>query len=165
MKEGRFREDLYYRINVVSIHVPPLRKRQIDIMPLALSFLDHFNRKFGKDVGPFSSDAVAALESAYWAGNVRELQNVVERAVVIRAGGPIVPGDLALSGGGDMATEDTAQPATSLPYREARARFELGYFENLLKIANGNVSEVARLSGISRQNLYPYFSRLGVLKK
>jgi DNA-binding NtrC family response regulator len=165
MKEGRFREDLYYRINVVSIQVPPLRQRQIDIMPLALSFLDHFNRKFGKDIGPFSSDAVAALEGAYWAGNVRELQNVVERAVVIKAGGPIVPGDLGMSGAHGTAPEGGAQSATPLPYREARDRFELGYFENLLKVANGNVSEVARLSGISRQNLYPYFNRLGVLKK
>ncbi|MCX7150120.1 MAG: sigma-54 dependent transcriptional regulator [Rhodocyclales bacterium] len=165
MKEGRFREDLYYRINVVSIQVPPLRKRQMDIMPLALSFLGHFNRKFGKDVGPFRPDAIAVLENAYWAGNVRELQNAVERAVVIKAGGPINSDDIGLPGTSASALDSTATSATPLPYRSARERFELEYFENLLKIAGGNVSEVARLSGISRQNLYPYFSRLGVLKK
>ncbi|MCX7175462.1 MAG: sigma-54 dependent transcriptional regulator [Proteobacteria bacterium] len=165
MKEGRFREDLYYRINVVNIQVPPLRQRQRDIMPLALSFLDHFNHKFGKDVGPFTPQAIAALENAYWPGNVRELQNVVERAVVIKTEGPIIPEDLSMSGTNDRPLEGAAQSATPLPYREARDRFELCYFENLLKIADGNVSEVARLSGISRQNLYPYFNRLGVLKK
>ncbi|MCX7168086.1 MAG: sigma-54 dependent transcriptional regulator [Rhodocyclales bacterium] len=165
MKEGRFREDLYYRINVVNIQVPPLRKRQKDIMPLAISFLDHFNQKFGKDIGPFTPDAVAALESAYWAGNVRELQNVVERAVVIKAGGPINPEDIGMPDTGDRPIDATAQSPTPLPYRRARERFELEYFENLLKIAGGNVSEVARLSGITRQNLYPYFNRLGVLKK
>jgi len=165
MKEGRFREDLYYRINVVNIQVPPLRQRQKDIMPLALSFLDHFNRKFGKDIGPFTPHAIAILENAYWAGNVRELQNVVERAVVIKGSGPIVPEDLSMPGTCDRPLESNAQSAPPIPYREARDRFELRYFENLLNIADGNVSEVARLSGISRQNLYPYFNRLGIPKK
>ncbi|MCX7173572.1 MAG: sigma-54 dependent transcriptional regulator [Proteobacteria bacterium] len=164
-KEGRFREDLFYRINVVTIQVPPLRKRQKDIMPLAWSFLDHFNRKFGRDIGPFTPDAIAALEGAYWAGNVRELQNVVERAVVIKAGGPINSEDLGMSNTDDRTIDKVAQPATPLRFRIARERFELEYFENLLKISGGNVSEVARLSGITRQNLYPYFNRLGVLKK
>ena len=164
MKEGRFREDLYYRINVVNVQVPPLRQRQRDIMPLALSFLDHFNRKFCKDVGPFTPHAITALENAYWAGNVRELQNVIERAVVIKTGGPIIPEDLYMSGTNDRPVESAVQSATPIPYREARDRFELDYFQNLLSIAEGNVSEVARLSGISRQNLYPYFNRLGVLK-
>jgi len=164
-KEGRFREDLFYRINVVMIQVPPLRKRQQDIMPLAWSFLDHFNRKFSRDVGPFTPDAIAALEAAYWPGNVRELQNVVERAVVINAGGPISPEDMGMSAVGDIPIDGVADSATPLHFRRARERFELEYFENLLKIAGGNVSEVARLSGITRQNLYPYFNRLGVLKK
>lgn len=164
-KEGRFREDLFYRINVVTIQVPPLRKRQKDIMPLAWSFLEHFNRKFGRDIGPFTPDAIAALESAYWSGNVRELQNVVERAVVIKAGGPINSEDLGMSGASDTPIESATQLAAPLPYRRAREQFELEYFENLLKATGGNVSEVARLSGITRQNLYPYFNRLGVLKK
>lgn len=163
MKEGRFREDLYYRINVVTIQVPPLRKRQRDIMPMALSFLDHFNRKFGKDIGPFTPDAIAALENAHWAGNVRELQNVVERAVVIKAGGPINPDDIGIPAiSRSVAPENGSASATPLPYRRARQQFEREYFENLLKTADGNVSEVARLSGIARQNLYPYFNRLGV---
>lgn len=165
MKEGRFREDLYYRINVVNIQVPPLRQRHGDIMPLALSFLDHFNRKFAKDIGPFTPDAIAALETAYWAGNVRELQNVVERAVVIKAGGPINPDDIGMPSASKSVSQTAETSAASLPFRKARQRFEREYFENLLKTTGGNVSEVARLSGISRQNLYPYFNRLGVLKK
>jgi len=164
VKEGHFREDLFYRINVVTIQVPPLRKRQKDIMLIALAFLDHFNRKFGKSVGPFTPETIAVLEGAYWAGNVRELQNVVERAVVIKAGGPVNPEDLGMSAA-SRSEADGAMAAAPLPYRQARERFEHEYFENLLELAGGNVSEVARLSGITRQNLYPYFNRLGVLKK
>lgn len=164
MKAGRFRSDLYYRINVVGVRVPPLRERREDIVALALFFLDEFNRKFGKNAGPYTPDAISALESADWAGNVRELQHAAERAVVVNSGGPIGPADLGiLSGsGGAGAATPAAQPT---PFREARERFEREYFANLLRSTGGNVSEAARLSGIARQNFYGYIERLGLVTK
>ncbi|MBL0151320.1 MAG: sigma-54-dependent Fis family transcriptional regulator [Ideonella sp.] len=159
---GRFRSDLYYRINVVPLRVPPLRERRDDILPLALFFLDHFNRKFGKAAGPLQSDAIAALEAAHWAGNVRELKHTIERAVVINRGGPIPVDDLGLPG----KLSDVAQPPGKLlPYREARQQFERAYFSDLMQAADGNVSEAARLSGVARQNIYGHLERADTVTK
>lgn len=160
VKAGRFRSDLYYRINVIVVHVPPLRKRQEDIVPLALFFLDHFNRKFGKKVGPFALGTIAAMESAYWAGNVRELKHAVERAVVINVGGQIFPADLGIPGGGLPSAAPNLQP---LPFRDARERFEREYFSSLLYATDGNVTEAARQSGIARQNFYNHIKQLGIV--
>jgi len=159
---GRFRSDLYYRINVVPLRVPPLRERRDDILPLALFFLDHFNRKFNKAAGPLQPDAVARLEGAQWAGNVRELKHTIERAVVINPGGPVGAADLGLQG---PAADAIALPTQPLPYREAYLRFERTYFTNLLQLADGNVSEASRLSGIARQNIYGHLERAGVVTK
>ena len=160
VKAGRFRSDLYYRINVVVVHVPPLRQRQEDIVPLALFFLDHFNRKFGKKVGPFALGTIPAMESAYWAGNVRELKHAVERAVVINVGGPIFPADLGIVSGGLPSAAPSPQ---FLPFRDAREHFEREYFSSLLQATGGNVTEAARQSGIARQNFYNHIKQLGIV--
>jgi two-component system response regulator HydG len=160
-KAGRFRADLFYRINVVALRVPPLRERPEDIMPLALYYLDHFNDKFGKEVGPLTPEAFAALEAAAWAGNVRELQHAVERAVAVKAAGPITPADLGLAPA--AAAPATAAHAPAAPFREARDVFEREYFAGLLAAAGGNVSEAARMSGIARQNFYAHIKRLGLV--
>lgn len=159
---GRFRSDLYYRINVVRLRVPPLRERRDDILPLALFFLDHFNRKFGKDAGPLRSEAIAALESAHWAGNVRELKHTIERAVVINSGGPVAVDDLGLPG---KLSDVEKVPGQLLPYREARLQFDRAYFAALMQAADGNVSEAARLSGLARQNIYGHLERADVVTK
>jgi two-component system response regulator HydG len=159
---GRFRSDLYYRINVVPLRVPALRERREDILPLALFFLDHFNRKFNKEAGPLQSDAIASLEGAQWAGNVRELKHTIERAVVINAGGPITVEHLGIAAASGQAQVLPTQP---LPYREAHLRFERSYFTGLLRAADGNVSEASRLSGIARQNIYGHLERAGVVTK
>ena len=156
-KAGRFREDLFYRINVVRMRVPPLRERPEDIHALALYFLDYFNAKFGKTAGTFTPDAMAALETAAWPGNVRELQHAVERAVAVNADTPIAPRDLALAAI-DRSHFDTG--GEILPFREAREFFEREYFANVLRAAKGNVSEAARLSGIARQNLHSRVAKL-----
>jgi len=164
MKAGRFRSDLYYRINVVVMRVPPLRERREDIVALALFFLDHFNRKFGKNAGPYTTEAITALETSAWPGNVRELQHAVERAVVSNVAGPVHPADFGtLSGSGGF--QAAASVDQLLPFREARERFEREYFANLLHSAGGNVSEAARLSGIARQNFYGHIERLGIVTK
>lgn len=164
MRAGRIRSDLYYRINVVAIQIPPLRERREDIVALALFFLDHFRSKFGKTVGPYTPEAITALETAHWAGNVRELQNAVERAVVINAGSPILPTDFGISSVNEGSLAVAASDAT-LSFREAQKQFEHDYFSRLLHLAGGNVSEAARRSGIARQNFYNHVERLGIVLK
>jgi DNA-binding NtrC family response regulator len=163
VKAGDFRSDLYYRINVNLLRVPPLRERREDILSLALLFLDQFNSKFDKKAGPLVPEALAALEAAHWTGNVRELQHVIERAVVVNVRGPIVVADLEL-GAHDRAAGDheASRPAS---FEEARERFERAYFIDLLHSVGGNVSEAARQSHISRQALHRYLKQLGIVTK
>ena len=163
---GRFRSDLYYRINVVPLRVPPLRERRDDILPLCLFFLEHFNRKFNKNAGPLQGDAIATLETAHWAGNVRELKHTIERAVVVNAGEPIVSADLGVSSAAGDAVNVAAPVQTQLlPYREARLLFERAYFSNLMQAADGNVSEASRISGVARQNIYGHLERAEIVSK
>lgn len=163
IKAGHFRSDLYYRINVNLVRVPPLRERQEDILSLALFFLDQFNRKFGKAAGPFVPEALEALKASPWTGNVRELRHVIERAVVVNARGPIVVADLGL-GEHDRAAGDQ-ETGSMASFEEARKRFERAYFVDLLHSTGGNVSEAARQSQISRQALHRYLKHLGIVTK
>jgi two-component system response regulator AtoC len=163
VQAGRFREDLFYRINVVALRLPPLRERQGDIILLAAHFLDYFNSKFGKCCGPFTPAAVRLLDSCQWPGNVRQLKHCIERAVALHAGGPIDSRHLIEAGESAATTppliDAVPAPAAALRYQDARADFEQEYFRNLLAAAGGNVSEAARLSGIPRQNLYVRMKR------
>jgi DNA-binding NtrC family response regulator len=157
---GRFREDLFYRINVVDIEIPPLRQREEDIVPLAVHFLDEFNRKFGKQAGPLTADAIYLLEHYSWPGNVRQLRHTIERAVALHSGGPLSSADLQ-----DIAADDGAADdgdGSILSYQKERAAFERDYLVRLLKRAGGNVSEAARMSGIARQNIYVRMKRWGL---
>lgn len=165
VKAGRFREDLYYRIAVVTICMPPLRERTGDILPLAMHFLEVFNAKFGRRCGPFTPAAVQALESHAWEGNVRELQHCIERTVALHTDGPVSDMHLFPEGIDAMrAVAPLASPADSaLGYQDARATFERDYMVRLLDAAHGNVSEAARLSGIPRQNLYVRMKRWGIV--
>lgn len=167
VKAGRFREDLYYRIAVVTIAMPPLRDREGDIVALATHFLDHYNAKFGKACGPFTPAAMRALETCNWEGNVRQLQHCIERAVALHTGGPVESLHLFPSG---VPTQAEAHPggqapAAGLSYQEARAEFEREYLHRLLEATGGNVSEAARLSGIPRQNFYVKVKRWGLSLK
>jgi len=165
VKAGRFREDLYYRINVVALSLPPLRERSGDVIRLAVHFLDRYNAKFGKQCGPFTSAAVQALEACRWRGNVRELQHCIERVVALQPGGAIDA--IHLSPSCDPSPEDdpAVNPgaAKTLTYQDARAEFERDYMRRLLEAASGNMSEAARSSGIPRQNLYVRMKRWGLV--
>lgn len=161
VKAGRFREDLYYRIAVVTIRMPPLRERHADIAPLATHFLHHYATKFDRQCGPFTPEAMQALEACEWNGNIRQLQHCIERAVALHVGGAIdrshlFPDGLPLPAQRD---EPAISPAAPLGYQEARAAFEQEYLQRILDASGGNVSEAARLSGIPRQNLYVRMKR------
>jgi DNA-binding NtrC family response regulator len=167
VKAGRFREDLFYRINVVALTLPPLRERTGDVIRLAVHFLEKYNAKFSKHCGPFTPAAVQALNTQPWPGNVRELQHCIERVVALQADGPIDALHLCLAPETLQGTADDAPApiATAVGYQEARAEFERVYLQRLMEQAQGNVSEVARLSGIPRQNLYVRMKRWGIVTK
>lgn len=156
--EGRFREDLYWRLAVVVLTTPPLRERRSDIIGLATHFLDRLNARFGRNAGPFTPEALEALETAEWRGNVRELRHTIERVVALQPLGPITAGDLfgAPSGLGPPRGTPERLP---LDYATARERFEREWLDQLLEVARGNVSTAARLSGLARQNLYSRIRR------
>lgn len=158
VSEKHFREDLYYRINVVSLRIPPLREHRKDILELSLYFLDLFNQKFKKEVGPFTSEAIDFLEKYSWPGNVRQLRHAIERIVALQSAGPITTFHLEHLTPVKENNDRTESDAV-LSYSEERASFEHSYLQRLLNVAKGNISEAARISGIARQNLYERMKR------
>jgi two-component system response regulator GlrR len=148
---GRFREDLYYRLNVVSIALPALAERRDDIPLLANHFLVELSRRYGKPTRAFAPEAMACLVGASWKGNIRQLQNAIEKCVAL-CPTQIVPAALvarALEGpGDDLASFD-----------EARASFERDYLSQLLRITDGNVSQAARLAKRNRSDFYSLLNR------
>jgi two-component system NtrC family response regulator len=146
MAEGRFREDLYYRLNEVTLRVPPLRDRPGDAVVLASFFLRRFTAEYGRPVRGFSGAAAAAVKDHQWPGNVRELENRVKRAVVMADGPLLSAADLGLSAPGE-------EPP-SLAIRAARARAEREVLHLALAQAGSNLSKAAKLLGISRPTLY-----------
>jgi len=146
MSEGRFREDLYYRLNEVAIRVPPLRERLGDAAFLASFFVRRFTAEYDRPVRGFGPGALAALKDHSWPGNVRELENRVKRAVVMADGPLLSPTDLGLSTPGE-------EPQ-SLFIRAARARAEREVLQLALAQAGANLSKAAKLLGISRPTLY-----------
>ena len=148
--QGKFREDLYYRLHVLPIFLPPLRERPGDIAPLAQHFMQRFAQEMGKDVKGFTPEALQRLMLYEWKGNVRELANAVERAVVLTSTSMITP-DLLLLGKPEMQSAQQTEPST---LREARERFERKYLIQVLTSVNGNVSRAAELSGKDRAEFY-----------
>ena len=151
---GRFREDLYYRLNEVRVTVPPLREREGDPVLLANFFINRFNQQFGRKLKGFASDALTAIAVHPWRGNVRELENRVKRAVVMAEGVTISAADLELA--------PAELPFGSLDLREARARAERGVTQMALAQSGGNLSRAAKLLGISRPTLYGLLEGLGL---
>ncbi len=152
MAVGNFREDLYYRLNVVHLEVPPLARRRQDIPLLAKHFLKALNEETGKQVRGFSREAMELLLSADYPGNVRQLRNVVEQAHALTTT-PVIPANLvqkALRGKRDNAI---------VPLTDAKRRFEKEYLTNLLQITGGNVSQAARLASRNRTEFYKLLHR------
>ena len=168
VRDGEFREDLFYRINVVSVEMPPLRERRADVQALAEHFLRRFAAEHGRDAARFSDRAVAALSRAAWPGNVRQLENVVERAVVLSRGEVIDRDDLpaALSVGADAPTADEVletQPAgPPLPLKQAMLEPEKRVIEQALAWCGGNRERAAAVLGINRSTLFHKLKKLGI---
>jgi len=162
VRAGTFRRDLYHRLNEFSIVVPPLRERGDDIVPLATQFLEHTNRELKKNVLGFSEAATQMLMSYRWLGNVRELRNVVRRAVLL-ADTEIEPGQLALSdlpseGGGSRPSEPVERFDGSVPFKEmvrrAVIRVERQVLVQVLTQTSGNKAEAARLLQIDYKTIH-----------
>jgi two-component system response regulator GlrR len=151
MQAGRFREDLYYRLNVVSLSLPPLAQRREDIPLLAGHFLRQLAERYGKNVSALAPDAIELMLSAAWPGNVRQLFNVVEQTVALSVT-PLVPASLV-----QRALQQTAASLSSLD--EAKRRFEHDYLVQLLKMTRGNVSQAARLAKRNRSDFYSLLAR------
>lgn len=149
IREGRFREDLYYRIHVIPIHLPPLRDRSEDIPLLAHHFLCNFNREMNKNIQGFSPEAIQRLMLHQWPGNVRELANVVERAVALAVEGRITADHILL--GEEQVAGHRSSP---LSFNEAKEEFERAYLIHLLTATRGNISRAASLAGRYRPEFY-----------
>ncbi len=156
VREKVFREDLFYRLNVVCISVPPLRERRSDIVPLAEHFLSRYSEENGLPTVGFSDDAILALQTYSYPGNVRELENMVERAVLLARGRVLMPSHFpgAVSqAGGDGADANHAE-FFHLPFHKAVAALEKRMIENALREAGGNKTEAANRLQINRRLLY-----------
>jgi two-component system response regulator GlrR len=149
--EGKFREDLYYRIHVIPVTLPPLRERPEDIPLLASFFLQRFSREMHKDVTGFSPETLRQLMLYDWPGNVRELANVMERAVVLSTSSTITP-DLLLLGKRELIEVNDKDKIE--PMREAREKFEKSYLVHVLTAARGNVSRASEFAGKDRAEFY-----------
>ena len=152
--DGRFRNDLFYRLNSVTIRIPPLRDRPGDAMLLARFFLGRFNREFGRSLRGFSEEAIAAISVHPWPGNVRELENRMKRAVVMADGRVIEAADLELAAGA-VETQD-------LDLRGARLRAERDVLQRAIARSNGTLATAAKLLGISRPTLYTLMEAHGL---
>src|SRR5687767_9067569 len=166
IRAGRFREDLYFRLNVVPIFVPPLRERPEDIQLLADHFMALLAREYGRRPKIFDADAVAALQRYPWPGNVRELRNLVERLMIMVPGDRVTTRDLSFldQSLASTATETsvTARASVEAPLHEARDRFERDYILRALAFQQGNISRTAEMLGIERSNLYRKMRAFGI---
>jgi DNA-binding NtrC family response regulator len=153
IKAGKLREDLFYRISAISVHLPPLRDRREDIVPLATAFLKRFDAQAGRNIGGFSEAASQAMRSYDWPGNVRQLQNEIQRAVLMCDGNTIEEKDLSVT------AAVTSKDNPDLTLMEAMERNTI---IQMLKETNGNKLETAKRLGIGRQTLYNKIKMYGI---
>jgi two-component system NtrC family response regulator len=157
MKEERFREDLFYRLAVVRLALPPLRERGEDITVLAKIFLERFAAENKKSISGFSSEALEALKSHDWPGNVRELENRVKRAIIMAEGRKLTSADLELS-------SSLGERYRNVTLKEAREELERDLIQRTLRKHNGNMTRTAAELQVSRPTLYELVEKLGIGK-
>jgi DNA-binding NtrC family response regulator len=159
---GHFRQDLYYRINVFPMHLPPLRERPDDIALLVHHFVQKYRGRLGKPVDGVTPRALARLSAYDFPGNVRELENKIHQAMVVAAGSQIEDGDLSLP----ATPSRTGKVDVNRPFREVKQEtidaFERGYLTELLRVHKGNLAQAARAAGMDRKNLWALALRHGL---
>lgn len=156
MAEGIFREDLYWRLNVISIDVPPLRERKEDIPQLVQNFVDRYNERLGKHIQGFSSEAMDLIFSHHWPGNVRELENVVERSMVLAKTDVIAPRDLTA----DLQSQAHGSQGVHSPTN--LGGMERDHVKSILEKCGWNKYKAAKMMGISRSTLYSKIRKHGL---
>ena len=156
IKEGKLREDLFYRISAISVHLPSLRERRDDIMPLANAFLKRFSAQANRTLTEFTSQAVERLTTFDWPGNIRQLQNEIQRAVLLSEGPAVNVTDLSISDIKFIPTEGHDTGFTLLEGVERNAIIQM------LKETAGNKLETAKRLGIGRQTLYNKIKAYGI---
>src|SRR3989475_919312 len=159
LEQGTFREDLYYRLNVVAIDIPPLREHKEDIPALAKFFLERYTRESGKPITGIAPEAIKRMMEYHWPGNARELQNIIERGVTLSAGTTLGLDDIHLD---DSATRAGSSAAHVLPPGMTLEQWEEEAIRGALRSANGNKSQAARALGLSRNALRNRLSKMGV---
>ncbi len=164
VQEGRFREDVFYRLNVIVIDVPPLRKRASDIPLLAQHFLELYGRKYGKQDLHLSSQARTLLMQYAFPGNVRELENIIQRAIILCQGDEIGVAQLSIHPPNSSSLSPFREPART--FKEAKQRiiaeFEKNFILNRLAESKGNISQAARASGMDIKNFYEKMKHYGI---
>ena len=159
---GAFRDDLFFRLNVIPIYVPPLRERRSDIEPLAEHFLAEFARQYGHRAKGLDKAALTVLRSHDWPGNVRELRNVLERLAIMVPGETILSQDLSFLPDGRRKSEEADLSGSVLTLHKAREGFERDYIINALVAQRGNISRTAEALGVERSNLYRKMRAFGI---
>ena len=165
VKQGNFRDDLYFRLNVVKLHIPPLRARKEDILPLFRFFLDRFNEQFKKSFVQISQEAEERIVSYPWLGNIRELRNTAERIVLLEKGDTILGKHLSFLTGKEGTSEETARFQPFIPPQGIILdKVEKEYILEALRIKKANKSEAAKMLGISRSALIYRMEKYGIEK-
>ena len=154
IREGSFREDLYYRLSEITVKIPPLRERPGDAVLLAQAFLERYAREQGRNIRGFTADALGALETHVWPGNVREMENIVKRATIMADGTQITAADLGLD-----AAHAEPQPFNLRQARENAERLAVG---RALAHSDGSIAQAAELLGITRPTLYDLMAKIGM---
>jgi two-component system, NtrC family, response regulator AtoC len=162
VEHGKFREDLFYRINVMTIHLPPLRERRGDIPLLTGHFIDIFNRKLDKNIEGLSSSAMAFLLAHSWSGNIRELENVIERAMILARENLITPSELPSSVTSRTEISTIEDPGRTLSIKKETRRLEIELIRKALKLTRGNRSNAAKILEISRPILISKIKEYGL---
>jgi len=164
VKAGRFREDLYFRLNVAPLYIPPLRRRKEDIPSLARHYVKKFSEKQGRSSGSISQEAISALQKYRWPGNVRELVETIETMI-----GNVPSGQIGFSDLPDRVYKDVRRPSrisrqeiTLQPYTAEKMEFERKYLLRALEECEGNITVMARITDLSRPALYEKLRKHGL---
>ncbi|GAA4359748.1 PEP-CTERM-box response regulator transcription factor [Kangiella marina] len=154
VQEGKFREDLFYKLNEINIVIPPLAERDGDVVLIARAMLNRFNKQFGRNIRSFTKDAVQAMEAYAWPGNVRELENKIKSAVVMSENTQISSEDLQI--------EESQLREMPLNLRQVREAAETRAIQRAIVLADGNISQAAKLLGLTRPTLYSLMDKYSI---